>query len=247
MSASSLESRIRQQIFADPDQEILESAVGKPQLMKYLQEGKLSNPFAVLSNYSVYCKGRCLVRKKGVAPQKRLVEYRIDISEISDIRHVRRNPSWLLTFCYFFLILAPALMLLELLAGFGSSLHLSPILGMLVCLMLAGIFALIYFLRKKVYLQISYTNGSVSLDSAFLPEAEEHAFVAQLKQQLAAWDEYVERQQYNQTYNRAYNQAFNQAYQQAFSEGYNQGSNQGYQYGYQQGSYRQPPAGPNGQ
>ncbi len=247
MAQSSLETQIRRQIFADPDQEVIESILGKPQLIKFLKDGKLSSAFAVLSNLSVYCKGRCRVKKKGASAQNRLVEYRIDISEISDVRHIRRNPSWLLTFCYFFLILAPALMLLELLADFGSSLHLSPILGMLVCLLIAGVFALIYFLRKKVYLQISYSNGSISLDSANLPETEERAFVAQLKQQLAEWDEYVERQQYSQTYNQAYNQAFNQAYHQAFNDGYNQGSSQGYQYGYQQGSNRQPPTSPNGQ
>lgn len=240
MSQFSLEDQVRQQMFADPDQEVLESVVGKPQLVKYMKGGKLSHAFAVLSNLSVYCKGRCRIRKRGASPATRLVEYRIDISEISDVRHVRRNPTWILSFCFFFLILAPAVMLLELLGDVGKSLNLSPILGMLVCLLLAGIFALIYFLRKKVFLQISYTNGSISLDSAYLPDTEERAFVAQLKQQLAEWDEYVEKQQYNQTYNQAYNQAFNQAYQQAYSEGYNQGSSQGYQYGYQQGSFRPP-------
>lgn len=245
MAQTNLESRVRQQIFADPDQEVIESVVGKSQLVKFLNYGKLSRAFAILSNLSVYCKGRCMIRKKGTSPQTRLVEYRIDISEISDVRLVRRNPSWLLTICFFFLILAPALMLLELLAGFGSKWNLSPVLGMIVCLMFAGFFALLYFIRKKVFLQISYTNGSISLDSAYLADAEERAFIAQLKQQLAEWDEYVEKQQYSQTYNQAYNQAFNQAYQQAFSEGYNQGSSQGYQYGYRQGSYRNPPTDPN--
>lgn len=247
MSQFSLEDQVRQQMFADPEQELVESVVGKPQLVKYMKNGKLSHAFAVLSNLSVYCKGRCRVRKRGAAPITRTVEYRIDISEISDIRHVRRNPTWILSFCFFFLILAPAVMLLELLGDIGKDIHLSPILGMLVCLLLAGIFALIYFVRKKVFLQISYSNGSIGLDSAYLPDTEERAFIAKLKQQLAEWDEFVEKQQYNQTYNQAYNQAFNQAYQQAYSEGYNQGTSQGYQYGYQQGSYRQPPAGPYGQ
>ena len=232
MANASLEAAVRQKIFADPKQENYLCAAGSPHLIKYLSSGKLSQGFAVLSDFSVYCKGSCLVRKKNTPQKKRLVEYRMDISEISDVRCVHTSQNWLLAVCYFFLILAPVLMVLELAVGLGKRWSLSPLLGGLVCLLIAGVFALIYFLRKKTFLRISYTNGSVSLDAGQIPEKETHDFIRQLRQLLADWDAYVEQQSYNQ----AYNQVYSQAYTRAYSEGYDQGSSEGFSYGFNQGS-----------
>ena len=201
MAMMDVESQVRQQIFADPEQERFVCAVGQSALKQYLNSGKLASGFAVLSDFSVYCKGKCLIRKRGDSPHN-----------IAGVKYVRRNPSWLLSLCYFFLILAPVVLILELLTHFSASTSLTPIIDVVICLLLSGCFGLIYLLHRKTYLQISYSRGSISLDATGFPEAEEQLFVRNLRALLSAWDAYVEQQSYQETYSQAYAQSYPQGY-----------------------------------
>ena len=140
------------------------------------------------------------------------MEYRIDVPDIAGVKYVRRNPSWLLSLCYFFLILAPVVLILELLTHFSASTSLTPIIDVVICLLLSGCFGLIYLLHRKTYLQISYSRGSISLDATGFPEAEEQLFVRNLRALLSAWDAYVEQQSYQETYSQAYAQSYPQGY-----------------------------------
>ena len=212
MAMMDVESQVRQQIFADPEQERFVCAVGQSALKQYLNSGKLASGFAVLSDFSVYCKGKCLIRKRGDSPHSRLVEYRIDVPDIAGVKYVRRNPSWLLSLCYFFLILAPVVLILELLTHFSASTSLTPIIDVVICLLLSGCFGLIYLLHRKTFLQISYSRGSISLDATGFPEAEEQLFVRNLRALLSAWDAYVEQQSYQETYSQAYAKSYPQGY-----------------------------------
>ena len=96
MAQPIIEKRVREQIFADPQQENYICTAGTKYMNRFLESGRLGKAFAVLSDCSVYCKGRFLVQKKGAPPAKRLAEYRVDIPEISSVKHVRTHHSWLL-------------------------------------------------------------------------------------------------------------------------------------------------------
>lgn len=234
MANMDLESQVREQVFADPTQENYVCTAGQASLKQYLHSGKLDKGFAVLSDFSVYCKGKCLVQKKGESPRKRLVEYRIDVPDIAGVKYVRRNPSWLLSLCYFFLILAPVVLILELLTHFSESTSLTPIIDVVVCLLLSACFGLIYLLHRKNYLQITYSRGAISLNANDLPDTEERLFVKNLRALLSAWDAYVEQQNYKSTYNQAYDQAYSQGYQSGYNQAYAPGYVQGYNSGYAQ-------------
>lgn len=215
MAMMDVESHVRQQIFADPEQENFVCAVGQSALKQYLNSGRLGRGFAVLSDFSVYCKGRCLIQKRGSSAHNRLVEYRIDVPDIAGVKFVRRNPSWLLSLCYFFLILAPVVLILELLTHYSASTSLTPILDVVICLLLSGCFGLIYLLHRKTFLQISYSRGSISLDATALPETEVRLFARNLRALLSAWDAYVEQQSYQDVFSQAYAQSYSSGRSQA--------------------------------
>ena len=180
MSKINLPDLAKQQIFADPQYENFECAAGAPQLRKYLTTGKLSKCFAVLSNISLYCKGECYIQKPNQKRQKRLVDYRIDISDISRVSHVQSSKVWLFVLCLLFGLLAPAIIILDRVTGFGETSVLNPLLDAGICALLAIFFALEYSLRKKKLLQFTYSNGSITLDTKHFDAKEELLLVKRL-------------------------------------------------------------------
>ena len=244
MAQPIIEKRVREQIFADPQQENYICTAGTKYMNRFLESGRLGKAFAVLSDCSVYCKGKFLVQKKGAPAAKRLAEYRVDIPEISSVKHVRTHHSWLLVLSILFLILAPLMPVVEPLINKmirPKKLPLTPWIDAVVCLLIAGVFCLLFFLHRKTLLQISYSRGKISLDAGKLPPAEERTFVKKLRTLLAAWDEYVEQQRYQDTYTQVFDQAFDHGYQSGFNQAYTPGYVQGFQSGIAQAA---PPADP---
>ena len=238
MAQSILENRVREQIFADPQQENYVCTAGTKNLNRFLDTGRLNKAFAVLSDCSVYCKGRFTVQKNGAPAAKRLAEYRVDIPEISSVKHIRAWRYWLLGLSIFFLLLA-ALMpfvvpLLQKLAR-PRLVTLTPAIDAIVCGLLGLVFLLLFFLHRTTLLQISYPRGKIRLNANKLPPAEERVFVKKLRALLAAWDEYVEQQRYNDAYTQVFDQAYDQAYSQGYRSGYSQAYAPGYVQGYQSG------------
>lgn len=227
----SLERQIREKIFADPQRENYICAAGVRSLQDYLSANKLRKGFAVLSDYSVYCKGEYRVRKKDSTERKRLIEYRIDIPDIADVRYTRRNPIWLLSISLFFLILAPVLLILMKATNAAATRNLTPLLDAGLSLLLSGVFALFYFLHRKKMIRISYSRGYILLNCSHIQPQEETAFVTNLRNLLRTWDAYVEQQNQRETYDQAYSQAYNAGYQSGYHQAYTPGYVQGYQTG----------------
>lgn len=194
MSKPFEDARIRECIFADPQQERYICTAGTASLQSYLDKKKLDKGFAVLSDYSVYCKGFWRVRKKNQPESNRLIEYRIDVPEIAGVKFVRRDPSWLLGLCLFFLTLAPVLLLLDFIPNFSKRFPLTPVVDAAVCLLLGLCFLLFFLLHRKKLIQISYSNGSVLLDGTGIPVEEQTFFVRKLRELLSVWDAFVQQQ-----------------------------------------------------
>ena len=92
----------------------------------------------------------------------------------------------LLTLAFFFLLLGPTLVLLDKLTSFSEGLPINPILDAAICLLLAGVFFLIYSIRKKTLLELIHTNGSIGLDLRFLPDQELHLLLRYLRAFLSS-------------------------------------------------------------
>ena len=189
MPQQNYQNLVRKRIFADPASEEYECTAGTAQLLRFLQNRKLNKCFAVLSSLSLYCKGNCYIQKASAPMKKRMVEYRVDLSDIQEVRHIRKNPTWLLSVCLFFLILAPVLLILELVLKVGQRTSFNPILDVTVCVLLAGIFFVVYLLHRKTLLQFKYSNGCIALDTEYLPVAEEKKLLGRMRALIEAQEE----------------------------------------------------------
>ncbi len=167
-------------VFEDPQAESFECAMGAKHFHKYLGTGKLRKCFVFLSNFSLYCTGECYVQKARQKREKKLVDYRIDISDISRVSYVHVNQVWLFVLALVFGALAPLILVVGHLAGLGTSSVLNPVLDAAICAILAVIFALEYTLRKKKLLQFTYSNGTIAVDTRHFDADEEVLLVKRL-------------------------------------------------------------------
>ncbi len=180
MAQPNLEERVRGEIFLDQNEQLLCTA-GSQQLDRFLDTGKQRKCFAVLSDRAIYCKGKCSVSRDRRHYYTRLTDFRIDLEEFQGLKYLTRKSQTLLALAFFFLLLGPTLLLLEKLLGFSEQTVLNPTLDAVICVLLAGIFFLLYSIHKKTMLELVHTNGSLGLDLRDLPEKEERLFIRYLR------------------------------------------------------------------
>lgn len=183
MAQSNLEERLRGEIFLDASEQFL-CVAGSPQLNAYLDKGKTGKGFAVLSDQAVYCKGKCSVSRDRRHYATRNTDFRLDLREFQALKYLQRHNQVLLTLGFFFLLLGPALLLLDKLTGFGANTVLNPTLDAVICVLLAGVFLLLYSIHKKTLLELIHTNGSLCLNLRDLPEKEERLLIRYLRAYL---------------------------------------------------------------
>ena len=177
------EEQIRGEIFLNQDEQYL-CAAGTPQLERYLAKGKLGRCFAVLSDRAIYCKGRCSVSRDRRHYNTKKTDFRIDLEEFQAIKYLRRKKPILLSLAFFFLLLGPTLVLLDSLVNFSEGTVLNPILDAAICILLAGVFFLLYNIHQKNLLELVHTNGALCLDVKALPEKEERLLIRYLRAYL---------------------------------------------------------------
>ena len=180
MAQSNREEQVRGEIFLDQDEKLLCTA-GAPQLERYLEKGKVSKSFAVLSDRAIYCKGKCCVSRDRRSYTTRQTDFRIDLEEFQGLKYLQHRNQLLLTLAFFFLLLGPALLILDRVIRFGDGIVLNPTLDAVICLLLSGVFFLLYNIHKKTLLELVHTNGSIGLPLRDLPEKEEHLFLRYLR------------------------------------------------------------------
>lgn len=174
------EERVRGEIFLEPDEKLL-CVVGSRQLENYLEKGTRKKCFAVLSDRAVYCKGKCTVSRDRHFYQTKQTDFRLDLEEFKDLKYLPQRNQILLSLTFFFLILAPALLLLDKLSGFGERVAFNPTLDAVICLLFAGVFYLLYSIHQKTLLELLHTNGSVGFDQSCLPQKEERLLIRYLR------------------------------------------------------------------
>ena len=183
MAQNTYEEQVQGEIFYDRDEKLLCTA-GSPQLERYLKTGKIAKGFTVLSDRAIYCKGRCRTSRDRRNFSKEKADLRIDLEEFQDLRLLKQRNPVLLTLAFFFLILGPTLMLLNKLVGFGDNTVLNPTLDAAICILLSGVFFLLYSIHTRSLLELRHTNGSIRLNQKDLPEKEERLFIRYLRAYL---------------------------------------------------------------
>lgn len=187
MGQSNLEEQVQSEIFFDQDEKLLCTA-GTPQLERFLKTGKARKSFAVLSDQAVYCKGKCSVSRDRRSYTTQQTDFRIDLEEFQGLRYLQRKNQIFLTFGFFFLLLGPALLVLDKIIHFGEEIALNPTLDAVICLLLSGVFFLFYSIHTKTMLELIHTNGSIGLALYDLSEKEEHLFIRYLRAFLRSRD-----------------------------------------------------------
>lgn len=188
MAQSNLEEQLRGEVFLDPSEQFL-CAAGSPQLKTFLEKGRTGKGFAVLSDQAVYCKGRCSVSRDRRRYTTQKTDFRLDLQELQAIKYLPRRNQVLLTLAFFFLLLGPALLMLDKLTKFGEGIVLNPTLDAVICVLLAGVFFLLYSIHKKTLLELIHTNGSIGFNLRDLPEKEERLLIRYLRAYLNSLDQ----------------------------------------------------------
>lgn len=179
------EEQIRGEIFLENDEKYL-CAAGSSQLRSYLKNGRLGKCFAVLSDRAVYCKGKCAVSRDRRSYQMKKTDFRLDLQEFQGMKYMPQRNQVLLSLAFFFLLLGPVLVLLDKLTHFSEGLVVNPMLDGAICLLLAGVFFLLYSIHKKTLLELIHTNGSLGLDLRAMPEKEARLLIRYLKAYLSS-------------------------------------------------------------
>ena len=179
------EARVRGEIFLEPNEKLL-CVAGSQQLETYLEKGKVKKCFAVLSDRAVYCKGKCCVSRNRRNYLTKQTDFRLDLEEFQSIKYLSRRNQVLLSLAFFFLLLGPALLVLDKLSGFGEKVAFNPTLDAVLCLLLSGVFFLLYSIHQKTLLELLHTNGSICLDLNALPQKEERLLIRYLRAYLNA-------------------------------------------------------------
>ena len=177
------EEQIRGEIFLNQDEQYL-CAAGTSQMERFLSKGKLGRCFAVLSDRAIYCKGRCQVSRDRRRYSTEKTDFRIDLEEFQGVKYLRRKKPVLLSLAFFFLLLGPVLVLLDMLVNYGDGIVLNPILDAAICILLAGVFFLLYSIHQTTQLELLHTNGAICLDERALPEKEERLLIRYLRAYL---------------------------------------------------------------
>ena len=177
------EEQIRGEIFLNQDEQYLCTA-GSLQLERFLSKGKLGRCFAVLSDQAIYCKGRCRVSRDRRHYTTRKTDFRIDLEEFQNVKYIRRKKPFLLSLACFFLLLGPTLLLLDKAVEFGKDIALNPTLDAAICILLAGVFFLLYSIHQTTFLELLHTNGAICLDEKPLPDKEERLLIRYLRAYL---------------------------------------------------------------
>lgn len=179
------EDQVRGEIFLEPNEKLL-CVAGSPQLETFLEKGKVKKCFAVLSDRAVYCKGQCCVSRNRRNYITKQTDFRLDLEEFQGLKYLQRKNQVLLSLAFFFLLLGPVLLLLDKLTNFGEGIVLKPTLDAVICVLLAGVFFLLYSIHRKTLLELLHTNGSVGLDLRALPQKEERLLIRYLRAYLNA-------------------------------------------------------------
>ena len=177
------EEQIRGEIFLNRDEQYL-CAAGTAQMERFLNKGKLNRCFAVLSDQAIYCKGTCQVSRDRRHYTTKKTDFRIDLEEFQGVKYLRRKKSFLLSLAFFFLLLGPTLVLLDMLVNYGDGIILNPTLDAVICILLAGVFFLLYSIHQKTLLELLHTNGAICLDEKALPDKEERLLIRYLRAYL---------------------------------------------------------------
>lgn len=195
MAQSIPDEKIRGEIFLDPSEKHLCTA-GSSQLRRFLTKGARGKGFAVLSDRAVYCKGKCTVSRNRGSYQTRQTDFRLDLEEFQGLKYLQKKKPIFLVFFFLFLLLGPTLLLLDKLIHYSEGIQLgeklitlNPLLDAVICLLLAGVFFLLYSIHQKSLLELKHTNGSVCLDLRYLPEKEERLLIRYLRAFLSSRQE----------------------------------------------------------
>ncbi len=184
MNYTDLPELTARRIFEEPQQENLLCVAGEQQLVQFLEKGKQKRSFAVLSDRSLYLFGRCY-RILGSRVRKYQRNPQMDLFALTRVSVVTRRSAWLLALCFFFLMLAPVMVLLELIADVGKYTVLTPLLDAVVSLLLAAVCFLLYSCSKQRLLTVTGGEGVFAVDSLDLPEQEEAVLIRTLRSIIA--------------------------------------------------------------
>lgn len=185
------EEQVQGEIFLDRNEQLLCTA-GSDQLARFLEKGKLGKCFAVLSDRAIYCKGTCRVSRDRRRYTTKKTDFRIDLEEFHGLKYLRQKQPVLLSLAFFFLLLGPVLLLLDKLVNFSDGIVLNPTLDAAICILLAGVFFLLYNIHQKTMLELLHTNGAICLDERALPEKEERLLIRYLRAYLNSRDSRLE-------------------------------------------------------
>ena len=167
-------------VFLHPEQEQLLAAAGERHLQSFAGGKRVKKGFAVLSNANLYLFGKnyqLQARSLRKSRESRILE----LYSVRRVSILHRRPSWLLGLCYFFLLLAPVMALLELVADVAQHTHLSPLLDAILCLIFAAVCWLLYSAGKQRLLAFHSDKGVFAVDTRYVPEREETNLVHKLR------------------------------------------------------------------
>lgn len=182
MTQAMTNEAVKTRLLRDPEKETLLCTTGSSRLQRYLDKGKLSKGFAVLSDQTLYFfgkhyrgAGRQLRRQKGAAY--------LPLSEITRAGYLHKRSTVLLILCFFFLLLAPVMLLLELTTKLQEHTVLTPLLDAVLCLLFAGVSFLFYGCSKKKLLVVHKQHEEYAMDTLYFTEKEERELLRQLHAQ----------------------------------------------------------------
>ena len=184
MNHTDLPAQVSRRIFAEPQEETLLCVAGEQQLVQYLEKGKQKKSFAVLSDRCLYLFGR-RYRIRGSRVRKYKRNPQLDLFALKRVSVVTRRSAWLLALCFFFLMLAPVMVLLDLIADIGKYTVLTPLLDAVVSLLLAAVCWLLYSCSKQRLLTVTGGEGVFAIDSLDVPEQEEANLIRTLRSIIA--------------------------------------------------------------
>lgn len=180
MAQQNESERICGEVFFDPSETLL-CVAGKKQLDAFLDQGKIGKGFAVLSDRAIYCKGDYRVSRDRRHYALKRTDFRIDLEEFQGMKYLQQRKTVFLVLACCFLLLGPVLLILDKLTDFGAQTVLNPTLDAVICILLSGIFFLLYNIRTQTFLELIHTNGSMGLDLRNVPEKEEKLLIRYLR------------------------------------------------------------------
>ncbi len=138
-------------LIVDPQEQQI-AVIGSSCLDSLLRGGGLSKGFGILTDKRFYFKGKCFT--KTVSGRVKIdQEYTVDLENITASGFVYIQRYWLL-------VLAALDLIVGIVCLFDRYKRAASALGIVACL----VFVLIYFLTKRVYYDVYFEGGVVSVD-----------------------------------------------------------------------------------